>query len=69
MTAIPPSEFWPIAAKVCTDKELEVLSYMSRGYGYRRIAKILGISDEAVRGRRIRAGRKISKALAEKEAA
>ena len=59
-------DFWPTAEQVCTPKELEVLKYMAGGLGYRRIARKLGISPEAVRGRYERAERKIKAA---KEAA
>lgn len=55
-----PSDFWSTANKVCTTKELEVLNHMARGYGYRRIARILGISPEAVRARYERAHKKIT---------
>lgn len=36
----------------CTEKEVEVLKLMAHGYGRRRIASLLGVSESAVRQRR-----------------
>lgn len=42
---------WELAREVCTPAQLQVLCYWRDGYGYKRIAMIVGIRRDAVRGR------------------
>lgn len=47
------------ARRVCTPKQIEALELINQGYGPRRIARILGISKQAVNDRIENARRKI----------
>lgn len=62
---LPPWER-DAAERVSTAKELEALKLKSLGYGRRRIASVLGISDSAVRDRLRSARRKIEAELNER---
>lgn len=44
-------ELRELAARVCTEKELEALKLKAAGYGERRIAIVLNISRTSVRDR------------------
>lgn len=46
-----PRDEWEIALVVCTDKQLEALELYRLGYGYRRIARALGVSTGTARDR------------------
>lgn len=53
------TEFWAIAAQVCTTKELQALTHRAAGYGKRKTARMLGISPTTVKDRLDSAHRKI----------
>lgn len=62
---IDPS-YWPVAARVCTAKELEALELRDlHGLGQRVIALSLGLSRSTIRERLDNADRKIQTALKE----
>lgn len=56
-------ELRELAERVCTSKELEALKLKSAGYGRRRIAIVIGISETAVRDRLRSAERKLAAAV------
>lgn len=61
------SDYWQIAERVCTAKELEALILWNRGAGYGRIADMLDISPSTARDRVKRARRKLLPHLPETE--
>ena len=50
-----------LVERVCTEAEVEVLKLKARGWGRRRIARMLAISDTAVRDRIRNAQRKLER--------
>lgn len=42
---------WQVAERACTPAQLQALDYWRHGYGYKRIALVLGIPRDAARGR------------------
>jgi DNA-binding CsgD family transcriptional regulator len=56
-------EMRELAERVCTPKELEALKLKASGYGRRRIAIVIGISETAVRDRLRSGERKLAAAL------
>lgn len=56
---------WQTAQTVCTPRQLEALDYWRRGFGYKRIAIVLRIPRDAVRGRIDRALANIDRATEE----
>lgn len=42
---------WELARGVCTARQLQVLAWYRRGYGYRAIAGVLGLAPGTVRDR------------------
>jgi DNA-binding CsgD family transcriptional regulator len=57
-STVPP-ELRELIERACTPKEVEVMQLKAQGYGKARMARILGISEEAVRDRMRRAVRKV----------
>lgn len=51
-----------LAERILTEKELEVWKLVAAGYGRRRIARILAISNSAARERIDSASRKLERA-------
>jgi DNA-binding CsgD family transcriptional regulator len=51
-----------LARRVCTANEIEVLELKASGYGRRRMAVALGISEDSVRSRLTNAKRKLTAA-------
>lgn len=56
--SIPPN-IRKIAKEVCTPEEIDVLKLADRGYGYRAMARALGVDRDTARNRWQRASRKI----------
>ena len=54
-----PPDLRKIIERVCTEREIEVLKLKAAGYGRRRMALILGLSESAIRSRLTSADRKI----------
>lgn len=48
MTRITDEEM-ALARKVCTGRQVQVLTWHRRGYGYRAIAELLGLAPGTVR--------------------
>jgi DNA-binding CsgD family transcriptional regulator len=42
-------ELLRVAAKVCTDRQLEAMALRVQGYGYKRLSLVMGISPESAR--------------------
>lgn len=42
-------ELLAVAAKVCTDRQLEAMALRVQGYGYKRLSLVMGISPESAR--------------------
>jgi DNA-binding CsgD family transcriptional regulator len=42
-------ELLAVAARVCTDRQLEAMALRVQGYGYKRLSLVMGISPESAR--------------------
>jgi len=42
-------ELLEVAARVCTDRQLEAMALRVQGYGYKRLSLVMGISPESAR--------------------
>lgn len=62
MSAWQSDPLRPVAERVCTPRELEVVKLRCRGLSWRSVALVLGISRAAARDRWQRAARKITDA-------
>lgn len=49
-STVPP-EVREVAERVCTPAQLEALKLVGEGYGYKRAARMLGVTTGAVRDR------------------
>lgn len=61
--AVDDQRILETARRICTPNELYALELYHRGFGYRTIGRILGISRDAARGRIERAMVKIRQEL------
>lgn len=62
------SEEWAVALRVCTPRQLQVLDLWRRGFGWKRIAGVLGLDTSTVRAHALAGRRRVVEEL-EREAA
>jgi DNA-binding CsgD family transcriptional regulator len=62
VTDVMTDEDWELAREVCTQKQLQVLAWHRKGYGYRTIALMFDLSPGTVRDRVKRAQQLLERA-------